>query len=88
MPGKPLSDEPAIEGPARTKAKARIKLMVRIMSGSGIAGESRRFRWQVDNQRLFPEICAEAGNGFVAPENCFVGIVATKHSFEKSNDFK
>ena len=30
MPGKPFSDEPAIEGPARMKAKARMKLMVRI----------------------------------------------------------
>ena len=30
MPGKPLSEDPAIEGPARMEAKARMKLMVRI----------------------------------------------------------
>jgi hypothetical protein len=30
MPGRLLSEEPAIEGPARMKAKARIKLIVRI----------------------------------------------------------
>jgi hypothetical protein len=30
MPGKPLSEEPAIEGPVRMKAQARMKLMVRI----------------------------------------------------------
>jgi hypothetical protein len=29
-------------------------------------------RWQVDNQTLFPDVCAEAQNGFVALENCFV----------------
>jgi hypothetical protein len=31
MPGRPLSEEPASQGPARTKAKARMKLMVRIL---------------------------------------------------------
>ncbi len=30
MPGKPLSGVPAIDEPAITKAKARIRLMVRI----------------------------------------------------------
>ena len=30
MPGKPFFDEPAIDGPASMKAKARMKLTVRI----------------------------------------------------------
>jgi hypothetical protein len=32
-------------------------------------------------------VCAKAGNGFVARENCFVGRGSTKHWAEKPNDF-
>ena len=33
----------------------------------------RRVCWRLDNGLLFPDICAQAENGFVALENCFVG---------------
>jgi hypothetical protein len=36
------------------------------------AGAARRFRCQVDNHPLFPDVCAKAGNGFVGQEICFV----------------
>jgi hypothetical protein len=32
------------------------------------------FRWQVDNQPPFPDVCVKTKNGFVAGENCFVAL--------------
>jgi hypothetical protein len=32
----------------------------------------RRSCYGLDNHAAFPEFCAKAKNGFVAPENCFV----------------
>jgi hypothetical protein len=72
MPGRLLSEEPAIEGPARMKAKARMKLIVRIYV-SGLKSRARcAFRWQLDSQSLFPDICSKTENGFVAAEICFI----------------
>jgi hypothetical protein len=30
------------------------------------------FRWQIDNQRLFPVVCAKSGKWFHPGKNCFV----------------
>jgi hypothetical protein len=74
-----LEDEPAIDGPATTKATARIKLTVRILTVSRlVAGAARRFRCRLDNQTLFPDVCAKGENGFVAPQICFVAKRRTK----------
>ncbi len=63
MPGKPFSEEPAIEGPARMKAKARMKLIVR----------PRRFVGNLITVSCFRISAPKAENGFVAAEICFVG---------------
>jgi hypothetical protein len=55
------------------KAKARMKLIVRIGCLRFQAEALCAVRWQLDNQALFPDICTEAENGFVARENCFIG---------------
>jgi hypothetical protein len=62
MPGR-LSEEPAIEGPARMKAKPRMKLIVRI---GRLRFRSKRVlaSWVTDNQWLFPDVCSKAKNGF------------------------
>jgi hypothetical protein len=63
MPGRLLSDNPAIEG-ASTKAKANMKLRVRIgLSGFG-TGVSRRFRCQLDNHPLFSGCLRPSGKWF------------------------
>ena len=73
MPGRLPSEEPAIEGLARMKAKPRIKLIVRIWP-SPVQVEASWFASLVtDNQRLFPDVCSKTENGFVGWENCFVG---------------
>ena len=65
MPGRLPSEEPAIEGPARMKAKPRMKLIVRIGS-SPVQVEALCVASLVtDNQRLFPDVCSKAKNGFV-----------------------
>ena len=35
---------------------------------------ARRFVGVIDSQRRFPDVFAASGNGFVAPEFCFVGL--------------
>src|SRR6476620_3492960 len=73
MPGRPLSAEPAIEGPASTKAMARIKLSARIRLSPDFSADAfRRSCGQLRNHAAFPEFFAKAENGFVAPEICFV----------------
>jgi hypothetical protein len=52
-----LSGIPAIEGPVSTKAKARMKLRVRI-------DESPGYRPLFDNQVLFPDIYTTSGKWF------------------------
>jgi hypothetical protein len=55
---------------------------------SGLAaGAARRLRCAVDNQALFPDVCAKSGNGFVTPEICFVARGRMKQFSEKINDF-
>jgi len=75
IPGTPLSDEPAIEGPARMKAKARMKLMVRMWLSPVSVPASPPFRWKSHSQRLFPDICAPSGKWFHRAGYCFVGHV-------------
>jgi hypothetical protein len=71
MPAKAVSDEPAMEGPARMKAKARMKLTVRIdVSGFGCR-LCRPSRWRFDNERLFPDICATSRKWFRYPGELF-----------------
>jgi hypothetical protein len=81
-PGRLPSNEPAIEGPSITKAKATMKLVVRIRLSPG---------WLpfllLHNPRPFPEFCSRRENGFVAPENCFVVAAPTKQSGKKFNNF-
>ena len=64
MPGKPWSEEPATEGPARMKAKARMKLKVRIGLSPVSVPASPPFCWQSDSQPLFPDICAKSTKWF------------------------
>jgi hypothetical protein len=45
---------------------------------------ARRFRCQTDNQGLFPHLCAKAGNGFIARENCFVARVGRNNCLKSS----
>jgi hypothetical protein len=47
----------------------------------------RRFVSRLINHQLFPEFCAEAENGFVARENCFVAR-AGRNIAKKPNYFK
>jgi len=81
-PARLPSNEPAIEGPSITKAKATMKLVVRIRLSPG---------WLpfllLHNPRPFPEFCTRRENGFVAPENCFVVAAPTKQSGKKFNNF-
>jgi hypothetical protein len=65
MPGRLPSEEPAIEGPARTKAKPRIKLIVRIGCLRFQAEALCAVSLVTDNQWLFPDVCSKAKNGFV-----------------------
>jgi hypothetical protein len=84
-PGKELSDEPAIEAPATAKASASMKLRVRILTVSGF-GRRRRppFSSAVVNQRLFPDVCAKAQNGFIPREYCFVARARRNNSLKIS----
>ena len=45
------------------------------------------FQWVTDNQRLFPDVCSKAENGFVIQENCFVGTGGRNILTKKLNDF-
>jgi hypothetical protein len=58
-----LSGVPAIEGPASTKAKARMKLRVRI-EASPVRLFDRRLVGPLDNQVLFPDIYTTSGKWF------------------------
>jgi hypothetical protein len=40
-----------------------------------------------DNQRLFPDVCSKAKNGFVVQENCFVKLGRRNIRDKNSNDF-
>jgi hypothetical protein len=42
---------------------------------------------QLITKRCFRTFAPKAGNGFVAPENCFVAGGRTKQFLEKINDF-
>ena len=53
MPGKLPSEEPAIEGPARMKAKPRIKLIVRIGCLRSTSRRCAPFRWQLITNGCF-----------------------------------
>ena len=76
--------DPAMEGPASTKAKARMKLKVRIDCLRFRLRRCRRFVGQLDTQGLFPDICAKSGKWFRGGENCFVAAAATKQFGAKS----
>jgi hypothetical protein len=65
MPGRLPSEEPAIEGPARMKAKPRIKLIVRIGRLQVQVKAPCAVWWVTDNQWLFPDVCSKEKNGFV-----------------------
>jgi len=43
----------------------------------GLCGPS--FRWLIGTQRPFPDVFAEAENGFIPPQICFVATRGTKH---------
>jgi hypothetical protein len=58
-----LSGVPAIEGPASTKAKARMKLRVRI-EASPVRLSAAVWLGPFDNQVLFPDICTKSGKWF------------------------
>jgi hypothetical protein len=89
MPGKEVSDEPAIEGPASTKAKARMKLKVRIWRVSDVAcGAVPPFRCRIDNQPVFPDIYAKSRKRFRRRENCFFAGCPTKQFVENLKDFR
>jgi hypothetical protein len=89
MPGSELSAEPAIEGPASTKATASMKLRVRIFDGlrACTPALSAVVLAELITIGGFQSSAPQAKNGFVASENCFVGCVPTTQSLEKSNDF-
>src|SRR5882757_6045892 len=87
MPGRLPSEEPAIEGPARTKAKPRIKLIVRIGCLRFQAWALCAVSLVTDNQRLFPDVCSKTENGFVGWENCFVGTSRRNIRSKKLNNF-
>ena len=44
------------------------------------------YRWRLDNHPRFPDVCAQAGNGFVGQENCFVAGPRRNNLGEKFND--
>jgi len=58
-----LSEDPAIGGTTSTKAKARIKLSVRINLPPSPT-QVRRFVGQLDTSGLFPDICTKSGKWF------------------------
>jgi hypothetical protein len=89
-PGRPASDKPAIVGPARTKAMARMKLRVRILtvSGSPCPAQLRRFRGGIDSQRVFPDVCAKSAKWFRRTEELFRRLRPTKQFAENLNDFR
>jgi hypothetical protein len=83
MPGRLESDGPAIDGPHRMKAKVRMKLVARIVWVSPVNQSALAACRQFDTSAVFPVVCAEAENGFVTKENCFVAPVTTKHLCRK-----
>ena len=87
MPGL-LSTEPASDGPASTKAKARMKLIVRIDSLRCPVPASRRVYWRLDSGLLFPDICAPSGKWFRRARELFRGPGATKQWDKNTNDFR
>src|ERR1700722_10933737 len=85
MPGRPPSDRPAIEGPASTKPRARMKVKVRIMTVSGLGtGADRRYCWRLDNHPLFPDVCAQSGKWFHRAAESFRGPTPRETVVKKS----
>jgi hypothetical protein len=52
-----------------------------------LAGAARRFRCQIDNQPLFPDVCAKNGKWFRRAGELFRHGSRTKQPPEKLNDF-
>ena len=69
------------------KAKARMKLIVRIGWSPVRAEALCAVSLVTDNQWLFPDVCSKTENGFVAWENCFVGTRRRNIRAEKLNNF-
>ncbi len=88
MPGNPRSETPAIEGPARTKAKARMKLIVRILTVSASKYRRPAFVRSLITNMLFPDIYAKSAKWFRRDGEMFRPPMATKHWPEKPNDFR
>jgi hypothetical protein len=84
-PGRLESDGPAIEGPHRMKARARRKLVVRIIKGLRFQSP---FAGNVIPHRCFRLSAQKAENGFVTKENCFVGTRRRNIHAGKRNDFR
>jgi hypothetical protein len=61
------------------KAKARMKLMVRIDLSPVSAPASPPSRWQPDNRGLFPDICAKSRKWFHGFGDLFRRSGRTKH---------
>src|SRR5260370_10686974 len=52
------------------------------VSGGFSAGAAPRFRCPIDNHSVFPDVCAQAENGFIGQENVFVAA-AGRHNRPK-----
>ena len=77
MPGRLPSLEPAIEGPARMKAKARMKLKVRICR-SPVGAALGALSLTGDNPELFREFCAKSEKWFRRRGEMFLQAAPTK----------
>jgi hypothetical protein len=53
-----------------------------------VTGAVRRCCWPLDNHASFPPVGAEAKNGFVTKENCFVAAGGRNNSVKISSYFK
>jgi hypothetical protein len=78
-PGRLVSEEPAIEGPDRMKAKARTKLVMRIIFKSLLLFPSA-VRRQFDTSWLFPDLCSARAKWFRDRTDLFRWNATTKHS--------
>jgi hypothetical protein len=52
-----------------------------------VSGAARRLRWQSDNQRLFPDVCAKSGKWFRRVPELFRRRARTKQFHKKFNYF-
>jgi hypothetical protein len=88
MPGSPPSAEPAIEDPATTNTKARIKLTVgMVLSPDFVTGAARPSWLRVDTHEPFPEFCTPSEKWFRRNQNCFVASRPTKYCGLNPNRF-